>query len=186
MTFLHDDNRMDAAESGLLGSILLSPNIIHDVLTRVRAADFRDSRNRTIFEHLVRVFARENGTIEIHAVATSLLDAGEFERAGGTAYLKALWNTQRVRQTLSSTHGWFARTGGEWRSCDTVSTQCCLSSRCPTRPKRYRAQFDDSIEGSFAPSKTAPVCLPDARCAIPESAPVAIIAPRSLGKGDEM
>ena len=90
MTVLPDDNRLEAAECGLLSSMLLTPDIVHDVLTIVGANDFRDRRNRTIFEQFVRLFNREHGTIEIHTLAKGLLDAGDFDRIGGIAYLQRI------------------------------------------------------------------------------------------------
>jgi len=81
------------AERGILGSILLKPDVCDDVMSIVRADDFYDDANRRIFRQMLA--AREAGRgIDVTLLVERLKIAGELDAVGGTAYLFELYRLE--------------------------------------------------------------------------------------------
>lgn len=76
------------AEKGLLGSLLIDPAIIDDLLDTVRlhAGEFYSEANRKLFGHLVGLHD-EGGRIDMTLLVERLKRHGDFEAVGGAAYL---------------------------------------------------------------------------------------------------
>ena len=74
------------AEQGVLGSILLKPDVIDDVIPILRAEDFFDNANRRLYEN---VSAMHDGGHKIDStlLVDRLKKSGDFEAIGGAAYL---------------------------------------------------------------------------------------------------
>jgi replicative DNA helicase len=79
------------AEISLLGSIVLLPDVYDDVVTIVRPDDFHDPANRIIFEHLVKMH-NDDRKIDIALLREKLISSGQYEAAGGAAYLAQVFN----------------------------------------------------------------------------------------------
>ncbi|MEM1224866.1 MAG: replicative DNA helicase [Planctomycetota bacterium] len=76
------------AEMGVLGSILLMPDVC-DEIASLRADDFYSDANRIIYGHLREMY--DGGEkIDITLVVSRLRTSGEFEKVGGAAYLGQL------------------------------------------------------------------------------------------------
>ena len=74
------------AETAVLGSIILNPDVCDDVALILRAADFYDEANRRLFEHMVEM--HDSGKkIDLTLLVERLKGAGDFERIGGAAFL---------------------------------------------------------------------------------------------------
>jgi replicative DNA helicase len=74
------------AERAVLGSILLLPEVFDEVALIIRAADFYDDANRTIYEHLLEM--HDSGQrVDLMLVMERLKKADVYERVGGAAYL---------------------------------------------------------------------------------------------------
>jgi len=74
------------AEKGVLGSILLDPDMADDVAVVVRAEDFYAEANEKLFQHLLAM--RDEGSrIDGTLLLERLRSAGDLERIGGAAYL---------------------------------------------------------------------------------------------------
>jgi len=74
------------AEAGVLGSIILNPNVCDDVALILRPNDFYDVANRTLYEHMLAM--HESGRkLDPTLVVEELKKAGDYERIGGAAYL---------------------------------------------------------------------------------------------------
>ena len=74
------------AEQGVLGSLLLKPDVCDDVLSILRESDFYDDANRQLFRHIMQL--HDSGkTIDAVILVDHLKSAGVFEDIGGTAYL---------------------------------------------------------------------------------------------------
>ncbi len=74
------------AERGVLGSILLLPQVCDDVALMVRAGDFYDDANRIFYEHMLALHdsgRRIDKTLLIERLRT----AGQFDLIGGMAYM---------------------------------------------------------------------------------------------------
>lgn len=74
------------AEKGVLGSVLLLPSVLDDVMELIGPDDFYDDANGVIFGHLVGFHRRGERPDETLLVA-SLKATGDWERAGGAVYL---------------------------------------------------------------------------------------------------
>ncbi|MEM9585903.1 MAG: replicative DNA helicase [Planctomycetota bacterium] len=78
------------AEMGVLGSILLMPEIC-DEIASLRADDFYDDANRKIY-HQLREMHDGGQKIDITLLVSALRTSGDFEKVGGAPYLARLSN----------------------------------------------------------------------------------------------
>ncbi|SMP62229.1 replicative DNA helicase [Neorhodopirellula lusitana] len=76
------------AEMGVIGSILLMPDICDDIAS-LRADDFYDDANRIIYSHMREMYD-QGEKIDITLLVSRMRTANEFEKAGGAAYLARL------------------------------------------------------------------------------------------------
>ena len=76
------------AEMGVLGSILLLPEVC-DEIPSLRSEDFYDDANRKIYENL-REMHDSGEKIDITLLVSRLRTAGDYEKVGGAAYLARL------------------------------------------------------------------------------------------------
>jgi replicative DNA helicase len=80
-----------AAEIGVLGSIVLLPDVLDDVVMILRPDDFYDDAHRKLFVHMTAL--HESGKkIDDTLLINRLKTAGEFEAVGGAAYLSKVVN----------------------------------------------------------------------------------------------
>ncbi|OHA92083.1 MAG: replicative DNA helicase [Candidatus Zambryskibacteria bacterium RIFCSPLOWO2_02_FULL_51_21] len=80
------------AEMALLGSIMLRPDAIYEILDIVVPASFYFEKHRTIFEAMLELFGKHS-PIDILSLSSRLKEKGELERLGGTSYLTELAGT---------------------------------------------------------------------------------------------
>lgn len=86
------------AEAGVLGSILIKPDVCDDVALILRPEDFYDDANRTLFEHLLRMHdagRKIDGTLLLEQLNAS----GDLESVGGEANLARI-----VQSTPTAAH----------------------------------------------------------------------------------
>jgi replicative DNA helicase len=74
------------AEKGVLGSILLDPDLADDVALVVRPEDFYAEANEKLYRHLLAMHD-EGSRIDSTLLLERLRSAGDLERIGGAAYL---------------------------------------------------------------------------------------------------
>jgi replicative DNA helicase len=74
------------AEKGVLGSLMLDPNLCDDVVVILRPDDFYADAHQKLFAHLVAMHD-EGGRIDATLVLERLRTAGDLEAIGGPAYL---------------------------------------------------------------------------------------------------
>ena len=77
------------AEKALLGSVLLLPDRFDDARAEVKADDFYDDANRSIFVAMMAMHA-DGQPIDSTLLAGTLKQAGDWERVGGVDYLYEL------------------------------------------------------------------------------------------------
>ncbi len=77
------------AEMGVLGSILLLPEVCDDIASLIRADDFYDDANRTLYQH-VRDMHDGGEKIDSTLLVSRLRTAGDYDKVGGLAYLARL------------------------------------------------------------------------------------------------
>ena len=83
------------AEMGVLGSILLDPNLCDDVVMILRAEDFYADANRKLFGHVVQMHG-EGNQVDTTLLVERLKGEGDFESVGGAAYLAEIMNSVAV------------------------------------------------------------------------------------------
>jgi replicative DNA helicase len=74
------------AEIGVLGSIMLLPDVCDEVVQKVRADDFHDEAHRKIFQHMIDMHDAGR-KIDTTLLVDRLKAAGDYELIGGAAYL---------------------------------------------------------------------------------------------------
>ncbi|KKM27811.1 hypothetical protein LCGC14_1571020, partial [marine sediment metagenome] len=79
------------AEQSLLGSMLLSGEIIPDVAEIVQSKSFYNEANRNIFEVILDLFAKGEPADPI-TVSDKLMEAGVLDTVGGKSYIHTLVN----------------------------------------------------------------------------------------------
>ena len=89
------------AERGVIGAILLDPQLCDDVATIVRPNDFYLDKHRRIYRALVEMSASSQG-IDLTLLVEQLRASNELEEIGGEAYLAEL--LQSVQVTAHATH----------------------------------------------------------------------------------
>ncbi|MDX1965077.1 MAG: replicative DNA helicase [Pirellulales bacterium] len=90
--------RSHEAERGILGSMLLLPEVCDDVFPLIHADDFYDDAHRRIFVHLDEMH-NSNRRIDITLLVERLKAKNELEMVGGMAYLASL-----VREVQNAAH----------------------------------------------------------------------------------
>jgi replicative DNA helicase len=83
------------AEKGVLGSILLDPNLADDVAPIVKPEDFYADANAKLYAHL-RAMHDEGGRIDATLLLERLRSAGDLESIGGAAYLAEILHATPV------------------------------------------------------------------------------------------
>lgn len=78
-----------SAEMGVLGSILLLPDVANDLTLILRPDDFYDDANRKLYTHMMAMF--DAGIkIDVMLLVNRLKQSGDYELVGGSAYLAKL------------------------------------------------------------------------------------------------
>jgi replicative DNA helicase len=81
------------AEKGVLGSILLDPELTYDVSLILRPDDFYSDANRRLYGHVLAMHdARQR--IDTILLMNRLVQAGEVEAVGGAAYIYELFHKE--------------------------------------------------------------------------------------------
>jgi replicative DNA helicase len=77
------------AEQGVLGSIMLKPDVCDDMVMILRPDDFYDDANRSIYTQMIDLNEAGKKT-DLTLLCERLKSAGKFEAIGGAAYLAKL------------------------------------------------------------------------------------------------
>src|SRR3989344_6488383 len=79
------------AEMALLGSIMLRPEALFDVIDIVTPDSFYSEKHRVIFETMVELFTKHS-PIDLLSVSAKLKEKGWLDQIGGNTYLTELVN----------------------------------------------------------------------------------------------
>ena len=83
-------NNIDS-ERALLGSIMLRPEAIHEIMDIIRADAFYSEKHRIIFQAMSELF-HKNEPIDLLTLSARLTEKNQTEQIGGTGYLTELVN----------------------------------------------------------------------------------------------
>jgi replicative DNA helicase len=81
-----------SAEMGVLGSVLLNPDVCNELVMLLKDEDFFDDAHRKLYGHM-RSMHDAGQKVDVTLLVSRLKDAGEFELIGGAAYLAKLANS---------------------------------------------------------------------------------------------
>lgn len=80
------------SEQALLGSIMLRPEALVDIMDILRPEAFYTDKHKTIFQAMVKLYEKRE-PIDLLTLSSKLKEAGELDRVGGMSYLTELVNT---------------------------------------------------------------------------------------------
>jgi len=80
------------AEQALLGSIMLKPEVIHDIFDIIKVETFYAEKHRVIWKGMMDLFSKRM-PIDLLSMSTRLGEVGELDRIGGATYLTELVHT---------------------------------------------------------------------------------------------
>ncbi len=80
------------AEMALLGSIMLRPDVINEVMDFINSESFYSEKHRVVFKSMMELFSKSN-PIDLLSLSSVLRDKGTLDNIGGAAYLTELVNT---------------------------------------------------------------------------------------------
>ena len=83
-------NNIDS-ERALLGSIMLRPEAIHEIMDIIKAEAFYSEKHRIIFQAMTELFAKSE-PIDLLTLSARLTEKKQFEQIGGNGYLTELVN----------------------------------------------------------------------------------------------
>jgi replicative DNA helicase len=81
------------AEQSVLGSVLVEPGCMNEVIDHLKPDCFYLPQHREIFSIMMSMFTSQNGAIDPVLVADALAKAGTYDLAGGREYLVQLFNS---------------------------------------------------------------------------------------------
>lgn len=80
------------AEKALLGSIMLSPDSLHDITDIISGETFYAEKNRIVFENMLEL-AHKREPIDLVSVTNKLKEKKVFDTIGGSTYVSELLNS---------------------------------------------------------------------------------------------
>ncbi len=75
------------AELGVLGSMMIKPDVCDEISMALRADDFHDDAHRRLFEHLLELHNAGKPAGDMNLLVNSLKSKGDFELVGGSSYI---------------------------------------------------------------------------------------------------
>jgi replicative DNA helicase len=88
------------AEMALLGSIMLRPEGLHDIVDFIKPDSFYSEKHRIIFETMLELFNKRS-PIDLLSISNRLKEKGWLDQIGGNTYLTELVN---IVPTSSNIH----------------------------------------------------------------------------------
>lgn len=101
MDFVRELPYSSEAEQAVLGSILLEPDKIVEVLDIVKAENFYIEKNKHIFAGMVELF-NTNQPIDVVTLGNLLIGKGVYESVGGNDYIKEIINNMPLVLNVSA------------------------------------------------------------------------------------
>lgn len=127
------------AEIGVLGSIMLLPEVIDDVAMIVRPDDFYEDANRKLFKHMLELY--ESGKkIDPTILVEQLRMAGDLEICGGLAYLGKI-----VDSVVNAAHAKYY--------AEIVQNKAAYRALITATTEILRDAYDESMEASHLVSQ---------------------------------
>ena len=80
------------AEMAFLGSIMLRPEVLYDVMDAVSRESFYSEKHRVVFETMLELFAKGD-PIDLLTLSSKLKEKNQLEKIGGSSYLSELVNS---------------------------------------------------------------------------------------------
>lgn len=133
------------AEQAVLGTILLQPDALMQVVEIIKADDFYRDTHKTIFTAMLALFDRREPH-DLITVSTLLADQNKLEKAGGASYLAALTDVIPFTGTLVH-YARLIRQKSVLRQLIRTSSE--LAARCYDAPHDIDTLIDDAERTIF-------------------------------------
>jgi len=79
------------AEMALLGSIMLRPEALHDIIDIVNAESFYSEKHRIVYDTMMELFGKRS-PIDLLSISARLKEKGWLDQIGGNTYLTEIVN----------------------------------------------------------------------------------------------
>ena len=133
-----------SAERALLGSILIDPARITDVLTVVRAEDFYLAEHQQIFLAMRELFDASNEIDPVTLIDT-LVHKGVYEKSGGEEYIRSIFESTPQAMNIAD----YARIVKEESTRRQIITVCSEVSEMTYGEQESVAHILDYAQGQF-------------------------------------
>ncbi|MEK7614724.1 MAG: DnaB-like helicase N-terminal domain-containing protein, partial [Patescibacteria group bacterium] len=80
------------SEKAFLGSIMLRPDSVHEVIDTIDPDDFYADKHRVIYKAMLALLGKSE-PIDLLSVSAKLKENKQFEQVGGNSYLSELANS---------------------------------------------------------------------------------------------
>ena len=91
------------AEKALLGSIMIKPDSMNDVIDIITPSSFYVEKHRLAYQAMLDLFSKSE-PIDLLSLSSKLEEQKKLEQVGGRSFLAELVNTALRQVTLSTTH----------------------------------------------------------------------------------
>ncbi len=148
------------AEVGVLGSMMLLPDVIDDVVLLLRSPEFYDEAHQKVFTHLVEMH-EEGKKVDLTLLIDRLKANGDFEKVGGAAYLGKLINAV-PNAAHASYYAEIVRNKATYRAMIQAGTEILRDAYYEAQPakellsqaeQRIFSILDDRSQHAFKPLK---------------------------------
>ena len=132
------------AEKGVLGSLLLDPELCDEIALMLRPGDFYAAPHQKLFHHIMEMHA-EGGRVDATLLIERLRQSGDLEAIGGTAFLADVLNSVAVA-AHAAYYAEIVRDKATLRSLIHASTEILRNAYDPTHsPRELVGQAEEKI-----------------------------------------
>ena len=132
------------AEQGVLGSLLLDPELCDEIALMLRPSDFYADAHQKLYHHIMEMHG-EGGRVDATLLIERLRQAGDLEAIGGTAFLAEVLNAVAVA-AHAAYYAEIVRDKATLRSLIHASTEILRNAYDPTHsPRELVGQAEEKI-----------------------------------------
>jgi replicative DNA helicase len=134
------------SEKALLGSVMLRPESMHDVVEMLRPESFYAEKHALIFEAMFRLFTKTD-PIDLLSVTNELKDKKQLDKVGGRSYLTELSNAVPSSSNVMYYAGIVNR---KHMLRHLIETSDEIAARCYEEPEEIEELLDDIEKSVFS------------------------------------
>ncbi len=89
------------AEKAILGAILINPNVMNEIESKISPLDFYQVQHQVIYSAIEEIFNRGMETLDIVVLTDYLTKEGNLEKAGGAPYVASLSDQDLIVRNIN-------------------------------------------------------------------------------------